>query len=40
MIKLFGGILIIFHNKLLKKSFKKSFVWKSYFGDKGHVILM
>jgi len=38
--KIIGRILIIFHNKLRKKSFKNSFVWKSYCGEKGHVRLM
>jgi hypothetical protein len=33
-------ILIIFHNKLPKKSFKNSFVWKGYFGEKKHARLM
>jgi len=37
---LIGAILIIFHNKLQKESFKKSFVWKHYFGEKGHAGLM
>jgi hypothetical protein len=37
---LIGTILIVLHNKLQKKKFKNSFIWKSYFGDKIHVILM
>jgi hypothetical protein len=31
---LIGAFLIDFHNKLQKKSFKKLFVWKSYFEEK------
>ncbi len=37
---LIGAILIIFHNKLQKKSFKNSFIWKNYFGEKGQAMLM
>jgi hypothetical protein len=44
MIKFFfwliGAILIIFHNKLQKKSFEKIIIWKNYFGEKGHARLM
>jgi hypothetical protein len=29
-----------YFNNLQKQSFKKSFVWKTKFGEKGHVGLM
>jgi hypothetical protein len=35
-----GETITIFYYKLQKKKIKKSFIWKSYFGEKRHAILV